>query len=152
HEYTREGSRPFHYEFEQSWKPGEHHLGFELEPLTPDAKQVRSLTIQILSVNVRGPLEKEHWVHPAEYSRFFPKPVPADAQGRREYARELLAKFTTRAFRRPPDSKTLDRLVKLAEAVYTDGGKSFENGIAQAMVAVLASPRFLFRDERIEAT
>jgi hypothetical protein len=55
-----------------------------------------------------------------------------------------------KAYRRPVDSKTVDRLVTLAESTYTRSGKTFEAGIAQAMVAVLASPRFLFREEATE--
>lgn len=56
-----------------------------------------------------------------------------------------------RAFRRPVDTSTVDRLGRLAEATYSQPGKTFEAGIAQAMVAVLASPRFLFREEGLSA-
>jgi hypothetical protein len=55
-----------------------------------------------------------------------------------------------KAYQRPVDAKTVDRLVTLAENTYTRSGKTFEAGIAQAMVAVLASPRFLFREEATE--
>ena len=41
----------------------------------------------------------------------------------------------------------IDRLVTLAEEVYGQAGKTFEQGVARAMVAVLASPRFIFRIE-----
>jgi hypothetical protein len=41
----------------------------------------------------------------------------------------------------------VERLTALAKAVYIEPGKTFEAGIGQAMVAVLASPRFLFRVE-----
>lgn len=81
------------------------------------------------------------------YKRFFPKPVPNSATDRRDYARELLGDFAFRAFRRPVDTKTTDRLVQLAESVYDQPGKTFEAGVAKAMVAVLASPRFIFREE-----
>jgi hypothetical protein len=40
------------------------------------------------------------------------------------------------------------RLASLAEATYTQKSKSFEEGVAHAMAAVLASPRFLFRIEQ----
>ena len=40
--------------------------------------------------------------------------------------------------------------MSLAESVYSQRGKTFEAGVSQAMVAVLASPRFLFREERAE--
>src|SRR6185312_12822586 len=34
-----------------------------------------------------------------------------------------------------------------AESVYSHPGKTFESGIGQALLAILASPRFLFREE-----
>ncbi len=84
------------------------------------------------------------------YKRFFTRDAPKDASGRRQYARELLGNFAGKAFRRPVDGKTLDRLVALAGSVYGQPGKTFEAGVGQAMVAVLASPRFLFRCEQAD--
>ena len=52
-----------------------------------------------------------------------------------------------RAFRGHVDPATVDRLVRLAEGVYRQPDKSFEAGVAHSFVAVLASPRFLFRLE-----
>ena len=63
-EYTREGGKAFSYEFGLEWKAGDHELVIELQPLTLDQKQVRSLVIRIDSVTVRGPMEREHWVRP----------------------------------------------------------------------------------------
>ncbi len=83
------------------------------------------------------------------YTRFFPKPVPRGAVARQDYARKLLRDFGTRAYRRPIPEQTLDRLVMIARSVDENGG-AFEEGIAQAMIAVLASPGFLFREEGIE--
>jgi hypothetical protein len=82
--------------------------------------------------------------------RFFPKAIPADDRSRRVYAREVLGKFARNAFRRPVDDKTVERLVELADGFYTQPGKTFEEGVGQGMVAVLVSPRFLFREEAIE--
>lgn len=150
-EYTRQGGKKFRYELDwQDWQAGGHELTFELQPLTPDEKQVRSLALRIDGVTVRGPQEKEHWVRPPGYERYFPRDIPGSPEGRREYARELLRKFATRAFRRPVEEDYLNRLATLAERVYTQEGKSFEEGVAQAMTAVLASPRFLFREEGVE--
>ena len=92
----------------------------------------------------------ENGGRPKNYARFFPKEIPAAAAARREYARELLGDFTRRAFRRPVDRNTTDRLAKLAESIYAQPGKAFEAGVAEAMVAVLASPRFIFREENSE--
>lgn len=149
-EYIREGGKAFHYEFTRDWQAGEHVLVFELEPLTLDEKQIRSLSIRINSVTVRGPAEKKYWVPPKNYARFFTKDAPQTPAGRRAYARELLGAFATKAFRRPVDEDTADRLALLAEKISREPNKTFEAGVAQAMVAVLVSPQFLFREENIE--
>jgi hypothetical protein len=147
-EYSRQGGKQYRYEFDADWKAGNHEMTVELEPLTKE-RQVRSLTLRLVAVTVRGPLEKNHWVHPPNYEKYFPGTVPEDAQERRAYARALLEKFATRAFRRPVDGRTLDRLVALAEAHSAARGRTFEAGIAQAMTVILASPRFLFREEGV---
>jgi hypothetical protein len=148
-EFSWEGGKPYHYQYEQDWAAGDHELSVELQPLTTNA-QTRSLAMQISSVKVSGPMSPEHWVPSKDYAKFFPRKVPADAAGRRAYARELLGKFALRAFRRPPEDRTLRRLVSLAESIYRQSGKTFEAGVAQGMVAILASPRFLFLEEHAE--
>jgi hypothetical protein len=150
HEYSREGGRAFHYELERDWKEGPHELTFELQPLTEE-KQMRSLTLRIDSVTIRGPFDEKYFVRPKGYERFFTKDAPKGKSERRAYARELLSGFATKAFRRPADDETVERLASLAEAHYTQPGKTFEAGVAHAMAAVLASPRFLFREERTES-
>ena len=149
-EFAWEGGKPYHFNYDQTWTAGNHQLDFELKPLTPGLAQGRTLSLQITDVTVRGPLAKENQVKPENYARFFPKSIPADAEGRRHYAHDLLSDFTRRAFRRPAVADTTDRLVRLAESIYSQTNKTFESGVAQAMVAVLASPRFIFREENIE--
>ena len=61
----------------------------------------------------------------------------------------MLNRFATQAFRRPVDPEAIDQLVAMAEKIYHLPGQRFEQGVARAMVAVLASPRFVFR---VEAT
>jgi hypothetical protein len=150
HEFGREGGKAFHYEFDQEWPAGDHELALEVEPLTPDEKQVRSLSLRIDSVTIRGPLDPKFFVRPKKYAVFFSKPVPESASERQAYAREILEQFVPKAYRRPVDRGTIDRLVALAQSIYQAPGKTFEAGIGQAMVAVLASPRFLFREEAAE--
>lgn len=149
-EYGREGVKSFHFEFDQEWTAGTHELVWEVLPLTPDQRRVRALTLRIEGVTVRGPLEEKHWVRPRQYARFFPGETPSDPAARRAYARRVLEPFVKRAYRRPVDSATLGRLAALAESISSQPGKTFEAGIGQAMVAVLASPRFLFREEHTE--
>ncbi len=82
--------------------------------------------------------------------RYFPSEVPGDEEARRTLAHETINQFATKAFRRPVAGETLERLVNLAERVYSYEGSTFENGISQAMIAILASPQFLFREEEFE--
>jgi len=145
-----QNGKKFRHAFEQTWTPGEHRVALELQPLTPVAQKKNSLDFRLLNVRVEGPTEKEHWVRPKNFDLFFTKDVPEGKSARRQYARDILSRFTTRAFRRPSDKKSLDRLVGIAESTWTENGKRFEDGIAQAMVPVLASPRFLFRVEETE--
>jgi Protein of unknown function (DUF1592)/Protein of unknown function (DUF1588)/Protein of unknown function (DUF1587)/Protein of unknown function (DUF1585)/Protein of unknown function (DUF1595) len=148
-DYNREGGKSLHYVFDQKWQVGGHNLSFEVQPLTPGVEQIRSLTLRIHKVTLRGPLDAKYAVEPRNYRTFFPKPVPSGNPARRAYARELLGNFARKAFRRPVDGNTLARLSALAEGVYTQPDQTFEAGVAQAMMAVLASPRFLFREEGI---
>jgi mono/diheme cytochrome c family protein len=148
-EYAWQADKKFRYEFPLSWSPGEHRLALALEPLTPADQKKDRLDLRILGVTVEGPLAREHWGRPANFERFFHADDPGTPEGRRAYAREVLRRFATRAFRRPVDGRTVDRLAALAEDIYAEPGKTVEQGIARAMVAVLASPRFLFRVEGV---
>jgi mono/diheme cytochrome c family protein len=145
-ELTRQGGRVYHLEFDEALPAGKNEVTVEIEPLTKE-KQIRKLTVRIVAVTVRGPMAKEDWIRPANYERFFPGDVPEDAQARTAYAGKVLRPFLTRAYRRPIDAAMLDRLVRFAEAVASQKGQTFEGGISQAMVAVLSSPYFLFREE-----
>jgi hypothetical protein len=147
-EFAWQDGKRHRYEIPQQWKAGEHQLTYELHPLTPIEKKKTAVDMQIASVRIEGPLEEKFWTAPPGYHRIFAKEnPPTDDTARRQYARETLVAFATKAFRRPVDDATVDRLVKIAEAGYHQPGKNFEQGVAQAMVAVLSSPRFLFRVE-----
>ncbi len=149
-EFARTDGKRFHLRGERDLDRGEHQVVIELEPLTPGEKQVRSLTLRIDALVFRGPVDEEHRVPPPNYKKFFPRLPPDDADERRAYAQELLEQFATRAFRRPCGEETAERLAALAENIYAQPEATFESGVAQAMAAVLASPRFLFREEGCE--
>ena len=164
--------RTLKHELEENWSAGRHVVSFEVVPLTsvdaadadavrPTAKATESerqfrptatnVSMRIASVQVRGPLNPKFWTPPENYSRFFPKgPAPKDATARDASAAELLRGFATRAFRRPVDAGKVQQLVALARQVYTEPGRTFEEGIGRALMAVLGSPRFLFRVEEPE--
>ena len=149
-EFVREGeNKVYKFTYDRQWQAGDHRLTFEVRPVGPDRDQKRLLRLRVNQVVVRGPFTEKYWVQPANYAQFFPQPVPSGGRAREKYARQLIGDFVTRAFRRPADKETVDRLAKLAHEVSTAPGGTFEAGVAEAMVAVLASPRFIFREEEM---
>jgi hypothetical protein len=149
-EFSRSNNEKFEIKGRRKLDRGGHELVVRVEPLTPDEKQVRSLRLEIRGVTLRGPIDAENRVAPPNYARFFPRHVPDGADARRAYATEILGTFATKAFRRRVDQVDAERLADLAMHVAEQPGASFEAGVAQAMAAVLASPRFLFREEGVE--
>jgi hypothetical protein len=138
------------FEFDEHLQPGDHRLSFELQPLTPVDQKLNSLDMHLVSVTVRGPTDEKYRTRPKNFERFFTQDAPADAAGRRLYAREVLGRFARKACRRPVDNEFVNRLAALAESVYEQPGKTFESGVGYAISAMLSSPRFLFRIERPE--
>jgi len=149
-DWNRENNLDFVFDFEHEIKAGKHDLSFETTPLGAPQEQIRALNLRINALTFRGPLELEHWVKPKNLDRFFPALGNLTAASRDGYAADVLRGFATKAYRRPVDEDTVQRLVAMAAGVYRRPGQTFEAGVAQAMVAVLASPRFLFRDEAVE--
>jgi Protein of unknown function (DUF1588)/Protein of unknown function (DUF1587)/Protein of unknown function (DUF1585)/Protein of unknown function (DUF1592)/Protein of unknown function (DUF1595)/Planctomycete cytochrome C len=138
------------YDFDVEWKRGARRLEFTLQPLVSEEDRLNSLDFRIRSVVVRGPLGANQRSENKNYRRFFAKgQAPEDVDERDAYARDVIASFARRAYRRPVDDETVGRLVAIAKAVYSEPDESFESGIARAMVAVLASSRFLFRTEDV---
>jgi hypothetical protein len=141
---------------EVKWEAGRHELRLSMKPLvgfdevshmSPEGPTSAGLNFQ--GVTLVGPLEEDSAIPPEDYARFFPRSeVPTEDAGRLQYAEEILRRFTTLAFRRPVDDRTVLRLVALATESADMPGGNFEKGIARAMTAVLASPRFLFRVEK----
>ncbi|MGE3779115.1 MAG: DUF1592 domain-containing protein, partial [Pirellulaceae bacterium] len=84
----------------------------------------------------------------AAYRRiFFDGPPPGDAAGRDAYRRAILERCALRIFRRPTDEATIGKLEAIATLSAGPMPVTFEQGIGQALVAMLSSPRFLFRAE-----
>lgn len=158
-DYGWDENKLHRYTLQEELTTGKHELAFELQPLKADAKAEETPTFnfdsdgtfvrfEVANVRIEGPAETTKRVHPRGYAKFFSREEPpVSIEERKQYARELLTKFATRAFRAPVDESTLSRLSNLAEQVYTQPDKTFEQGIAHAMVATLSSPRFLFRLE-----
>lgn len=73
---------------------------------------------------------------------------PETADAADEYLRRTIERFGRRGFRRPLDEASRDRLLAVADAARNGPQGTSEDGIVAAVTAMLAAPRFLFRDER----
>ncbi|WP_367873425.1 DUF1592 domain-containing protein [Luteolibacter sp. Populi] len=145
---------------EVKWEAGTYPLQLTLAPLVDKSQQPPdlgdgppSVNLHLSGITLIGPMEPEHTVHPPNYERFFTRDdVPSDPGERQDYAVEILRRFASKAFRRPVDEATVLKLVAIAKQSAEAPGGTFEKGIARAISAVLASPRFLFRMERTQPT
>lgn len=92
----------------------------------------------IRSIEFEGPYFD---VWPPETHRriFIDSPLRDDAPA---YAREIIRRFATRAFRRPVTEEELSPIVDVWESSYA-GGLDFRRSIKHALVVVLTSPQFL---------
>jgi hypothetical protein len=127
---------------------GESLVSIDLTPGNPPLEGEKALNLRVENVSFYGPLDGSHLEYPKQYFRVFTDgPPPADAKARNAYARKILRQLADRAFRRPVDEPTLERLVTLAENIAQQPKMNFESGVGHALAAILASPRFLFRAE-----
>ena len=128
---------------------GDHTISFTTEPVHPELQPLRTkMDYRIVSVDFSGPTDRKLWTHPPGFDRIYTQEAPpTDPTERRAYARAVLKRFATKAFRQPVLEETLNQLVNLAEKTYNLPDATFEAGVAQSIVAILASPRFLFHLE-----
>ncbi len=129
-------------------KAGRQGFDISLTPLKEPASDQEELFLTVQRVILQGPLGGEE----REYAKgfrmiFVDGPAPEAEALQERYARKIMRSFVSRAFRRPLDDSTIDRLVAMVREVSQKPGKGFEDGIKQAIATCLASPRFLFRVE-----
>ncbi len=119
-----------------------------LKTRRPPTGEEEELALVLRRMVVRGPLDGSQTEYSKGYRMIFVEgPAPGEKDARSAYARRIMRSFVSRAFRKPLDRGTIDRLVRIVEEVDRQPGKSFEDGIKQAIATCLASPRFLFRIE-----
>jgi hypothetical protein len=140
------GNRPYKYARKVSLAAGPHVVRFTLDMTDATPNAGRAITVALDEVSV-VPVDKTAREYPPAHRRlFFRGPPPKDPAEREAYARAILGGVAERAFRRPVDAPTLERLLVLARTAERQTGR-FETGIAHALQAILISPRFLFRAE-----
>jgi len=129
----KKGRQPF----EISITPGKRPLAREEE-----------LSLSVQRVILQGPLGGGQQEYAKGYRMIFVDgPAPDTVSGKDRYARKIMRSFVSRAFRKPLDEQTIDRLAAIVRDVSAEPGKTFQDGIKQAIATCLASPRFLFRVE-----
>ncbi len=127
---------------------GKQTFEIEVAPARRPAAGEENLFLKVRRVIVQGPLGGEQKQFSKAYQMIFVDgPGPEDDAGRANYARKIMRSFVSRAFRKPIDEGTVDRLVAIVREVDQQPGKNFQDGIKAAIGACLASPRFLFRLE-----
>jgi hypothetical protein len=129
-------------------KKGKQRIEITVDPFKRPKDGEEELFVTIQRVILQGPIGGELKEYAKGYRMIFPDgPPPEDKRARDQYARKIIRSFVSRAFRKPLDDLTINRLVKIANEVSREPGKDFQDGIKQAIATCLASPRFLFRVE-----
>jgi hypothetical protein len=141
------GNRSYRYRRQVALGAGEHTVRFTLDLSAAAPNEGRAINIALDEVSVVGPVGSRVREYPPAHRRlFFRGPPPRDPAERDSYARAILTSVTERAFRRPVEAPTLERLLALQRGAEQASGR-FEEGIAYALQAILTSPRFLWRFE-----
>ena len=129
-------------------KKGRHAFEIRLTPKTRPPAGEEELFLKVQRVIVQGPLGGEQQEYAKGYRMIFVDgPAPDGDNGREKYARKIMRSFVSRAFRKPLDEQTIDRLLAIVRETSKEPGKTFQDGIKRAIATCLASPRFLFRVE-----
>lgn len=111
---------------------------------TPDDQP--PVTLHVDYFHLEGPLDTRPKTHRMLLACDTSQPNEAQT-------REVLTRLLSRAFRRPAQTEEVERYAQRVEADMASG-LNWEAGIQRALIAVLVSPKFLFRmelDDRPEA-
>ena len=125
-----------------------HRIEFAMIPNNGDTNNNVSLAVKVLKVEMVGPPGSINWEsYPQSYRLIFSAgPPPKDSTKRELYTKRLLNRIASRAYRRPVNQDTLEKLIALAKAKESADG-SYEAGIRFALTAIISSPSFLLRGE-----
>ena len=122
----------------QNYLAGLQEFGIRSEP-TDDRQIPRAL---IRAIEFEGPYY-ETWPPRGHADIFFSSPRRDDPPA---YAREVIERFVTRAYRRPPTEKELALLLEVWRESEEQTG-NFQRSIRNALLVVLTSPQFLYLTE-----
>lgn len=128
---------------------GEREIKIKIKPSRPPEQGEEPLFLSLQRLILQGPIDGEEREYAKGYRMILVEgPAPEDNPRAAElYARKIMRSFVSRAFRRPIDERDIDRLVNIVNETDKLPGKTFQDGLKQAISTCLASPRFLFRVE-----
>ncbi|HET6572940.1 MAG TPA: DUF1592 domain-containing protein [Fimbriiglobus sp.] len=135
--------KPAVYQARTRVEAGERRVAAAFANPTPEAKEPRSLGIEL--IEIEGPFGKNRRPIPESAKRLIVA-VPDGPADAADAARKIVAEFARRAFRRPVKPAEVERLMTLY-ALAESKGEPFEKAIRLPLKAVLVSPHFLFRIE-----
>lgn len=110
------------------------------------AERAPANDVRVGSLEVAGPFEQQKGPAKESLKKIY---ICGHLNGSHQpsCARKIISNLARRAFRRPVMRQEVDRLVGLVSMVQKQGD-SFEEGLCQALQAILVSPHFLFRIEK----
>jgi hypothetical protein len=143
--WDRRGTSRFKAELEL--KKGEHRFEFSIKP-GEAGEGNGTIGVRVSEYKLTRQAGSEWDLYPESYQKIFFKGLPPnDEKGQALYMREIVENFAGRAFRRPVEKGTADRLTALALVKMKEDKMTFVDGVKFAVTATLTSPRFLFRSE-----
>ena len=99
--------------------------------------------LHVDSMVVRGPVRIGTDQLPESHRKILVRTPEFGDQSRLDCARQVIAQFAERAFRRPVPPDEVERVLKIFRLAH-DRGESYERTVQLALTTVLASPQFLF--------
>jgi hypothetical protein len=122
----------------ENYLAGLREIAIRSEPT--DDRQIPRVLVR--AVEIEGPFY-ESWPPRGHREIFFPSSHKEDPP---KYAREVIERFATRAFRRPPNESELESLLTVWRESY-ERSKDFQVSVRHVLVVVLTSPQFLYLTE-----
>jgi mono/diheme cytochrome c family protein len=137
------GHRTYKYENEVKLEKGSHKVVLTSEVAKPDANGTANYMESKPQLKITGPIGPQFLEYSDSHKRiFFQGEATGDPAQRRAYAKAILKRVADRAFRRPAEDATVEKLTEIVM-----GNGDFRHGVGQALTAILTSPRFLYRAE-----
>lgn len=129
-------------------KKGRPTFKVQMTPASPTGPDQEEQAVTLKRLKIRGPLDGEQREYSKGHQMIFVEGEPNGSPKQlNDYAARIMRSFVSRAFRRPIKNQTIDRLVDIVNEIDGLPGKTFEDGIREAIATCLCSPRFLFRIE-----